>query len=377
MSLKYTKDITRTNADRVARPTILEVVSDCDARADLTAASDIRHGLGDTFVAHLARIGTSFPPIVGHNDTHWITGDTASLQEDLASLFARLPLDIVHTHRADDLAIIGGAAREAGVPCLVHTICGEIATADEQKVERLKELADMHGAVLIAPSFKVARRLNTAEDVAVVPRSVDCTRFQPDSPVRARQKVGLPEAPRIIGCASPAANLETLFRALTGLEPDVHVALFGPASPGEVERSMIRELDLEERVHVLGGWAPPELIHQAIDVYYHGPSDDCSPRPVLGAQACGKPVVAAHPTKAKFLCPQTGYLLPAQFRPALVGALNRALSISPDLVARSFVEKYWNLSSSIGIYESVLRAAVQDSLGVQEPGERRGRRRSR
>ncbi len=368
MSVLHTKNVNRTNAERVARPTILEVVSDCDARADLTAASDVRFGLGGVFETHLARMGDSCPPVVGHNDIHWISGDGVSLQADLASLFARVPLDVVHTHRADDLAIVGAAAREAGVPALVHTICGEIASADSLKVDRLKELVDMHGAVLVAPSFDVACRLGDVENVAIVPRSVDCTRYQPGSPAKARQKTGLPEEPRVIGCASPAANLESLFQAVARLEPDVHIALFGPASPGAVERRLIRELDLEERVHVLGGWALPELIHQAIDIYYHGPSDDCSPRPVLAAQACGKPVVAASPTEANFLCPHTGHLLPAQFQPGLAGALNQALSVSPTLTARSFVEKNWNLSSSIGIYESVLRAAVQNGLGERDSG---------
>lgn len=367
MSLTQTKDVIRTRAERVARPTILEVVSDSDARADLTAASDIRFGLRGVFDAHLARMGDSCPPIVGHHDTHWVSGEGSSLQADFASLFARVPLDIVHTHRIDDLAIIGGAAREADVPCLVHTICGEFAMADSAKVAQLRDLAVAFGVALIAPSVEVACRLEGLDDISIVPRSIDCTRFQPDSPAKARQKIGLPEDPRVIGCASPAANLETLFYALTRLEPDVHVALFGPASPGVVERTMIRDLNLEERVHVLGGWAIPELIHQAIDVYYHGPSHDSSPRPVLAAQACGKPVVAAYPANAEFLCPQTGHLLPAQFQPALVSALKRALSMSPTLTARSFVEQNWNFSASIDVYESVLRSAVQVSLRRLEP----------
>ncbi len=369
MSLRHTKKVLKTSAERIARPTILEVVSDTDARADLTAAADVRAGLGDVFDAHLARMGDSCPPVVGQSDMHWIAaGDGLSLQADLASLFARVQLDIVHTHRVDDLAVIGAAARQAGVPCLVHSVCGEIALADSEQVVRLKDLADEYSAILIAPSFEVASRFNAADDIAVVPRSIDCTRYHAGSSAKARQKTGLPVAPRIIGCASPAAGLETLFRALAKMEPDVHVALFGPASPGIVERSMIREQNLEERVHVLGGWALPELIHQAIDIYYHGPSDDCSARPILAAQACEKPVVAAYPTKAEFLCPQSGHLLPAQFLPALVSALNRALSASPAPAARSFVEQNWNLSSSIGIYETVLRAAIKDSLGEQGQG---------
>jgi len=361
MSLIHSNNVIKADAERAARPTILEVVSDRDARADLTAASDIRVGLGNVFNTHLARMGDSCPPIAGHHDTHWVSGDGIALQADLASLFARLPLDIVHTHRVDDLAIVGAAAREAGVPCLVHTICGEFEMAEVSKVERLRELANLFDVTLIAPSVEVAQRLEGLHEVEIVPRSIDCGRYHPDSPAKARQRIGLPEDPRVIGCASPAASLETLFHAIMSMEPNVHVALFGPASPGVLERNMIRELNLDERVHVLGGWAVPELIHQAIDVYYHGPSHDRSPRPVLAAQACGKPVVAAHPTSSEFLCPQTGQLLPAQFDPALVGALNRAFSLSPTLTARSFVESNWNLSASMGLYESVLRTAFDNS----------------
>jgi glycosyltransferase involved in cell wall biosynthesis len=369
MSLLHSDGVTKTKSERLARPAVLEVVSDQDARADLTAASDIRASLGSAFEAHLARLGDSGPPVFGHYDTHWISGEGASLQDDLASLFAQVPLEIVHTHRTSDLAIVAGAARDAGVPCLVHTICGEFSMADQSQVERLREMAENFGVVLIAPTFEVARLLNGVGNIAIVPRSIDCKRFQPDSPAKARQKIGLPIEPRVIGCASPAANLETLFHALTRLEPDVHVALFGPASPGAAERRMIRELDLDERVHVLGGWALPELIHQAIDIYYHGPSDDHGPRPVLAAQACGKPVVAAYPAKPEILCPQTGYLLPAQFLPALVTALNRALTDSPTLTARGFVETNWNLASSIGMYESVLRSAVRTSLSGDDSGD--------
>lgn len=366
MRLIHTKGLTRTYAQRIARPAILEIVSDCDARADLTAASDVRAGLSAVFDAHLARMGDSFPPVVGHDDIHWISREGASLQADLVSLFARISLDIVHTHRTRDLAGVAPAARRFGVPCLVHTIGSEAVVTDEQQLRQLNELAAAYDVVLVAPSFEVASRVGAAEDVAIVPLSIDCTRYRPDSPAKARQKTGLPEEPRIIGCASPASGLETLFHALTGMASDVHVALFGPAFPGAVERHIIRELDLDERVHVLGGWALPEVVHQAIDIYYHGPSDDCSSRPILAAQACGKPVVAEHPTEAAFLCPQTGQFLDSRSPDGLIRALDRTLSLSPAPTAREFVEKNWSFASSIGIYESVLRSAVEIRLNEHD-----------
>lgn len=369
MKFSNTKGLTRTYAQRIARPAILEIVTDCDARADLTAAADIRAGLSSVFDAHIARMGDSCPPVVGHDDIHWISRDGASLEADLTSLFARISLDIVHTHRTRDLASVAAAARRSGVPCLVHTIGSDAVVADEQKLMRINELAAAYEVVLVAPSWEVASRLGVAEDVAIVPPSIDCARYRPDSPAKARQKTGLPEEPRIIGCASPASGLEGLFHALTRLELDVHVALFGPAFPGGGERRMIRELNLDERVHVLGGWALPELIHQAIDIYYHGPSGDGGSRPILAAQSCGKPVVAGHPTAAGFLCPQTGQFLASRSPQVLVDALGRALSLSPAPTAREFVEANWCFGSTISVYESVLRSAIELCLNEQGPAD--------
>jgi len=370
----HTKGLSRTYAQRIARPAILEIVSDCDARADLTAATDIRAGLGAVFDVHLARLGDSCPPVVGHDDVHWITRDGASPEADLVSLFARVSLDIVHTHRTRDLASVAPAAKRSGVPCLVHTIVNEAVIANERKLKELNELAAEYEVVLVAPSFEVASRLGAAEDVAIVRPSIDCLRYRPDSPTKARQKTGLPEEPRIIGCASPAEGLEELFLALTAMEPDIHVALFGPAFPGSAERHMIREMNLDERVHVLGGWALPEVVHQAIDIYYHGPSDDCGSRPILAAQACGKPVVAGHPSEAGYLCPQTGQYLASRSQQLLVEALDRALSMSPATSVREYVETNWCFASSMSGYESAFRSAVElrlnehDTLGDAAAG---------
>jgi len=199
--------------------------------------------------------------------------------------------------------------------------------------------------------------------------SIDCGRYRPDLPAKARQKAGLPEHPRIIGCASPAAGLEVLLLALTKMEPDVHVALFGPAFPGAAERHTIRELNLDERVHVLGGWALPEVIHQAIDVYCHGPSDDRGSRPILAAQACGKPVVAGHPAEAGCVCPGTGQCLDEWSSDGLAAALDRAMSLSPAPTAREFVEENWCFAESIGAYESVFRSAIELCLNEQDTAD--------
>lgn len=361
MNIVKTNNSPNNRAENGSRITVLEVVSESDASADLTAALEIHDGLGAAFDTHTFRYGWNSLPVGGRDGAHCVPGDGPALDGALESVFKQVRPDVVHTHRLADLGIVGPVARAAGVPCLVHTVCGEVATAAAWQIEKFRDMAATLQPVLIAPSAETVSSLGDDFQAVVVPRGIDCRKYRPGSPALARRKVGLPPRPRVIGCASPAADLEMLFRALFRLEPDVHLALFGPALPGMVERGLIRRLGLDERVHVLGGWAAPELIHQAIDVYFHGPSLDCSPRPVLAAQACGKPVVAASPAEAVSLCPETGTLLPAAFQPALVGALRRALANTPAPAARKFAESAWSASVSIEGYETALRDAVRDA----------------
>lgn len=345
------------------RPVVLEVVSEVDARGDLTAAFDIRATLNRTCEVHVVRLGDTRSVAPTGADAHLLRWNGTGQYPGLSALLEELQPDIVHTHRARDLGEIGAAARAAGVPRLIHSLCGEFASADETRVAGFLSLASELQPVVVAPTAAVACSLDTAAEVAVIPRGVDLVRNCPGEARPARRKIGLPLGPRIVACASPAAGLDILLQSLFRLDKDVHLALFGPATPGPAERATIHRFGLEERIHVLGAWAQPELVHQAADVYFHGPSADSTPRPLLAAQAAGKPAIATFPAEPGLLCPETGQLLPPQFQPAIDGALKRALAASPAPQARTFVERNWDNTKEAAAYEELFLSTEMGAGG--------------
>lgn len=334
---------------------LLETVTERDALDDLTSALDLCDGMADCYDTHLLWLANEPRKGVRRRRGYHFWKDDPGLSDELALLFEGLLPDIVHTHRLRELATVGHAARKAGVPHLVHTICGEFGKAPKWRLQQFAAAAQGLSPVLIAPSEEAAQELPTDARIEILPVGVDCERYVPGDGALARRKVGLPSAPRIIGCSTPTQALETLFHAMFRMDADIHLALFGKARPDNADRAMLRRLGLEERVHVLGSWAKPELVYQAIDIYFHGPAGDCMPRAVLAAQACGKLVVACTPTPSSTLCPDTGRLAPMDYMPTLSHALRLSLNSAAPGVTRQFVLDRWNVRDSVDSYARLFR----------------------
>ena len=334
-------------------PLLLETVSEADALVDLTPAIDLYRAMDGSYDAHLLWLTEEPRRAMNQYGGFRFWKNDPRLQAELDFMFDGMQPDIVHTHQLNELTSVGHAARKAGVSCLVHTVCGEFADAPGWQLEQFAAAVDGLAPILVVPNEKAAEKLQIDARIEIVPGGIDCERYEPGDTALARRKIGLPAAPRIVGCAAPADKLENLFKAVFRLGPEVHLALFGQAAPKAEQRSMIRRLGLEERVHILGAWAKPELIYRAIDAYFHGPSGNCTPRPVLAAQACGKPVVACTSTASSALCPRTGRLAPLDYFPALSNSLGAALSGADAETSRQFILDNWNLAQAIGGYASL------------------------
>jgi glycosyltransferase involved in cell wall biosynthesis len=341
------------------RPVLMEIVTENDAQNDLTAAVDLRDGLARGCDTHLLWLSNDPCEDQDRRNSLRIWKDAPKLSAELQFLFEGMRPDIVHTHRLAELAAVGAAARQAGVPQIVHSVCGEITGAGKWQLEQFAAVVEGLAPLLIAPSEEAAERLPTSAQIEILPSGIDCERYSPGDQARARRKTGLPAGARIIGCASPLRGLETLLHAMFRMDGEVHLALFGQARPGEAERRLIKRLGLEERVHVLGAWARPELVFQAIDAYFHGPSGDCLPRAVLAAQACGKVAIACTLTASKALCPHTGRLTPTQYMPTLLHSLQRALESTEPEITRQFILDNWNTGQSLEKYGTLFRQLVE------------------
>jgi len=345
----------------------METVSENDALDDLTSAIELNDGLGRNCDTHLLWFTDNPQKHPERRDVIRLLNEDPKLQDELRILFDIVRPDIVHTHRMENLATVGQAARRAGVPNIVHSVCNKISSAEKWQRDDYAAVMERLSPLLIAPSEEAAGRLPRWAEVEVIPAGIDCERYAPGDQARERRKIGLPGEPRMIGCASPLHGFGALLHALFRMDREVHMALFGQARPGQEERGLIKRLGLEERVHVLGGWAKPELVFRAIDVYFQGPSDDCLPRAVLAAQACGKPVIASAPTPNNMLCPQTGRLTPIQYMPTLQHSLQRALEHTKPEVTRQFVLDNWNAELSLEGYNALFHRLANENQRKRLP----------
>ena len=341
------------------RPVLMETVTENDAQDDLSSAIDLSDGLAGDCETHLLWFANNPQKSPERRNAIRLWNEDPNLLDELRVLFDNLRPDIVHTHRLGEFTTAGHAARQAGVPNIVHSVCGAITGAEKWQLDQFAAVVEALSPLLIAPSEEAADRLPPSARIEILPAGIDCERYVPGDPARARRKIGLPAKPRVIGCASPLQGLETLLHALFRMDREVHLALFGQARPTQAERSLIKRLGLEERVHVLGAWARPELVFQAIDVYFHGPSGDCLPRAILAAQACGKPVIACSPAPNETLCPQTARLAPLQYMPTLLHSLRRTLDSAEPEVTRQFIVDNWNVERSLERYSALFKQLAE------------------
>lgn len=345
------------------RPVLVQTVTENDAHDDLTSAVDLSDGLAGDCETHLLRFLNNRPNSREQPNAIGLWNEDPNLQNKLRILFDNLRPDIVHTHRLDELATVGHAARQAGASNIVHSVCSAITSARKSQLDRFTAVVERLSPLLIVPSEEAADLLPSSARIAILHDGIDCERYAPGDRAQARRKIGLPAEPRIIGCASPSQGLETMFHALFRMDCGVHLALFGQARPGDAERALIRRLGLEERVHVLGGWATPELIFQAIDVYFHGPSGDYPSRAVLAAQACDKPAIASAPGPSRTLCPETGRLVPMHYLPSLLHSLRCTLNSEKPDVTRQFIVDNWNVRHSLEGYSTLFKRLA----GLSQP----------
>lgn len=348
---------------RGVRPIIVEIVSQEDAQSDLTAAGDIHARLGAGFDAHLVHLGDLANSLSRRAGVLSLDVDMPRFDETVTDILRALRADIVHTHRFADLAHIGHAARRAGVSHLVHTINDTTELAATQGSSEITSILNSHKPLLVAVSgalpddFEFSNR-----PVACVPQGIDSHRYQPGDAGRARRRIGLPQDAPIVGCASPIEHLDLFLRAVIEIGADLHVALFGDAKPDARQRRWLEQLDMEERVHVLGPWADPAHVYQAMDAYFHGPSALSYPRPVLAAQAAGIPVVATAPTCINTIGPTGGTLLETPSVPILAKAIREAMESKPQPAARQFIEANWNADAAVDAYREIF-ASLTAKLG--------------
>lgn len=262
--------------------------------------------------------------------------------------------DLVHAHGVRAGLAAGAAARSDAVPHLVVTIhnavfeSGSTRRGAEAVAQRMLALL---AEVRICVSEDLARAARAAApakagSVEVMPVGGDATPVAPDDARRAREGLGIEPGRSLVvgvGRLDPQKGFDVLVEAVARLgthpSPLVVICGEGPARPDLEDR--IRDLDLSDRLRLLGNRADAKAITAAADIFVMPSRWEGSPLALHEALAASRPVVASAVGGIPELMAfgQAGLLVPPEDPGALAAAIGRLLddeTLAKSLGDRAF-----------------------------------------
>lgn len=179
------------------------------------------------------------------------------------------------------------------------------------------------------------------DQVQVIQWGVDTNAFTPDGQdLRGRLNLGDSEIVLSARNFTPLYNQETVVRAFADLRSQRPRAKLlmknygGEANYVASIRALIRELDLQDAVHILESVPYDEmpLLYRTADVTLSIPHSDATPMSLLEAMACGSPcVVSDLPSLREWIQPgRTGFLVKPTDTAAITQAMAQALDPGPQ-----------------------------------------------
>ncbi len=191
---------------------------------------------------------------------------------------------------------------------------------------------------------------------------VDLERFQPMDRAAARAALGLDGFTLLsVGLLDPRKAHDLIIQALPSL-PDVKLLIAGIGPEKKNLEMLARELDVSDRVTLLGAVPQTELktYYNAADALVLASSREGWANVLLEAMACGTPVVASNVwgTPEVVAAPEAGVLMPQRTPEGLVQALAQLRADYPDHGAtRRYAERFgWQPTTQgqIDLFRNIL-----------------------
>ena len=265
----------------------------------------------------------------------------------LREYFKKEKFDVVHTH-SSKAGIIGRiAARQAGVPVVVHTVHGQAFHAYEKPWKKLLYItAERIAAKYCDKIYAVAQAMiDQCVDAKVAPREkymvvysgMDTAAFaNAERNMELRQKLGIPENAKVIVTVArlfPMKGYEEMLPAAARLVkefPDLHFLPVGDGPMYDELQKQIADLGLTGNFHFAGLVPPHEVcdyIAQA-DLLWHLSLHEGLPRAVVQALAVGIPAIGykLDGTPEVVLNGKTGYVTAPQDVDAVVARSRELLN---------------------------------------------------
>ena len=274
-------------------------------------------------------------------DAHYFYPDGVAA----AMLAKRLKLPLVITGRGTDLNVIPDYPRPRAMIRAAASQAAELVTVSQALKDRLVSLG-------------------VAETkVTVLRNGVDLERFQPLDRESCRRSLGLP-GPLILSVGNLVAlkGHDLVIRALQHL-PGLHLAIVGSGPLRHELESLVAELNLAERVHLVGQVPQAELktYYSAADALVLASSREGWANVLLESMACGTPVAATPVSGTPELITDSaaGRIIEQRSVEAIAETLKALLSSPPTRAeTRAFAERFsWDEVAAGQL--SVFRRAVQ------------------
>ncbi|GAB1579829.1 glycosyltransferase family 4 protein [Bordetella petrii] len=237
--------------------------------------------------------------------------------------------DVVNTHSRIDTLIAGTAGRLSGTPLIVRT----------------RHLANKVGSML---SYTwLPHRVTTVSEYVRrylisrgVPAGHTATLYSPvvlPPPVEhstLRGELGLADDDVVVGCvavmraAKGHKDLVDAIRPLMAQRPNLHLVFVGAGSPTfEQTQAYVRELGLQDRVHLMGTRRDVPNLLAGFDIFALATQQEASGTVYVEAQAAGLPVIGTQVGGVPEMMRDgvTGILVPVKDQPALTAALQRLI----------------------------------------------------
>jgi glycosyltransferase involved in cell wall biosynthesis len=336
----------------------------------------------------------------------WLQTELASRRIETHLLRLRRPLDpvlllslsrhlrqarvhLVHAHEFTMNVYGAAAGAMAGVP-VIATLHGRGYYAAARRRVLALRLAVRLGATLVAVSRDIQTFLTThlgLGPVKLIPNGIDLERAARGDRARGRAVLGLsPQVPVIgtVGNLYPVKGHGVLLAAAARLDRSVHVVIAGRGGEEAALKRQVAELDLGERVHLLGYREDiPDLL-AAFDIYALPSFSEGQSLALIEAMAAGLPIAATAAGGNPEVMGEeasggragqrlaTGFLVPPGDEEALSAALglllaDRSTARALGEAARARARAEFSLEVMLGRYRSLYAERLAGRLG-QAPG---------
>ena len=308
------------------------------------------------------------------------SGNDPRIVRRLAKELRRHSVHIAHSHNWGTLLETSIARRFAGVARHVHAERGmelEDLRAASMRT-RLRGIATRWALnrtdAIVAVCDPVKRNLisrcgELRHKILVVPNGIDCPTKQPGAQTREelRRQLGLSPGATLLGSVGRLAAVKdfpTAVRAIAKLvaaKANVHFVLVG-AGPEESEiKRVVKELNVGERVHLVGQQSDVAAWLEAMDIYLNVSLNEGMSQSVLEAMACGLPSVVTNVGSNSCLVggdDPCGEVVPAGGSHQIAEAVKRLIS-NPALAEKfrgnaeqRFHDKY-RVDQMVRMYENI------------------------